>query len=282
MEPKPNLNTFRTINDFINELNDFFGKKQNSLQLYHRLIKRTEIADTKMIIKHIEVFTKFCVGNRKGIQDKDINKFSSHKISFSDRIYINLLPIMNHKDKDVVKTVWKYLLTISALVDKESRAKSILYNDGSSGMGGGLMGDMMGTIQQEIDAANIQDTGNPLEMMGSLMASGALSNIMTSFTDKMNNGEFDIMSLMGEAQNMMQGLQSSEGGENPMMNPLIQNMMQTMMPPIPVQPVSQQPPVIEDLLNLDDVVVDEVVAPLETVGEEVVGEEVVVDDMSIE
>ena len=51
-----NLIIFKAISNFVRDLNDSFGTKQRSLQLYSRLISKTKIIHEGPIKKHVDTF----------------------------------------------------------------------------------------------------------------------------------------------------------------------------------------------------------------------------------
>ena len=54
MKTDYNILTFKTINDFVNELTEIFGGSNHSLKLYQRLLDKT-----KKVLKNIFQFLKF-------------------------------------------------------------------------------------------------------------------------------------------------------------------------------------------------------------------------------
>lgn len=227
----PHLALFQTLLDFVNELNDFFGKKQKPLALYQRLMVRTQIGDTHIIDRHVVAFRKFCIENRGAIVERDVSKISSTSISFSDRIFINLKPILieAQKDQDTFNVIWKYLLTISAFVDSESEAKKVLLSDAFKVEGGestDVLTDLVSTIQKEVEDSGLELSDNPMQMVNNLMQSGAFEKIMESFNSKMDSGELNMGKLMGLAQNMM-GKLTQDMGNDPMMENMMAMMQHT-------------------------------------------------------
>ena len=57
------LIVFNAISKFVHSLNECFGEKQRSLQLYGRLIEKTTIIHEGPIKKHINAFKKFDNGS---------------------------------------------------------------------------------------------------------------------------------------------------------------------------------------------------------------------------
>jgi hypothetical protein len=228
------VNTFQIITDFVNELHNLFGTKQKSLALFHRLVKTS--ANNPERIETITSKVKgFCTQNRMAIQENNASKLLHTKLVFSDRIFIDIGLILTKSPPDVVRTVWKYLLTFSALLDAESNAKDVLRNQVTEQHPepslpteiNEIFGDLVESIKTDIKDANIQPSDNPMEMVSSLLKSGALTKIMDNFQTKMESGELNLQKLMGVAQHMMGDMMNQAGGD-PMMQAMMMNMMSQM------------------------------------------------------
>ena len=57
------LLAFQAISSFVSEANKVGGRTQKSLQLYNRLIEKTNISHKDAIAKHIAGFKQFIVAN---------------------------------------------------------------------------------------------------------------------------------------------------------------------------------------------------------------------------
>ena len=114
---------FNSISKFIKELNIHFGNNQKSLQLYSRLIEKTTIIHDEPIKKHIKAFKKFCIDNRDAITNTDYKLIVEDKISYSERVYLNIKQIFNTADEDEKKVIWTHILHLSALLDPSNKAK---------------------------------------------------------------------------------------------------------------------------------------------------------------
>ena len=211
------LYAFQTIQEFITSLHDYFGSKCHSLSLYYRLISKMTFQEKELIDRHLRVFRNFCVSNRQAISSK--SNFSSPRISFSDRIYIDIDYVFSHSDSDTHSAVWEYLLLLSALLDPASKAKELLKDlkkDDSNE--GEFLGQMMNTIQSQIGSVG---EGNPMEMIGSLMNSDVIGSLASNLQSNLQNGQLDMGKLMGT----MQGLVQKVGDEvSKSDDPMIKNM----------------------------------------------------------
>ena len=107
MTDNTSLLIFKSIANFITDLAENFGKIHRPLQLYKRLIDKTKILHVKPIKKHIEKFKIFCISNRSGIQVKDFSKFTMDRISYSDRVFIDIKIIFQKANRQEREAIWK-------------------------------------------------------------------------------------------------------------------------------------------------------------------------------
>ena len=122
MSSDNSLITFKAISNFTTCLGEVFGQDHRALKLYAHLINKTTISHEKPIQKHIEAFRDFCIKNREAIFEKKKNKFDKDsKITYSNRVYIDMNTILTEADMDTQAVIWKHLLTISALTDPLER-----------------------------------------------------------------------------------------------------------------------------------------------------------------
>jgi len=231
------LYAFQTIQDFINSLYDFFGSKCHSLSLYQRLLSKMTFQESDLIERHLKTFRNFCIANRTGLTQKDITAFTQTKISFSDRIYIDLDYVFRQSDDDTHKVVWEYLLLISALLDPENKTKELLKDlKKNQGVDGEFLGDMMSTISSQLGS---NPSGNPMEMIGSMLNSDVLGTLTSSLQSNLESGQLDLGKLMGTMQGLVQKVGDEVGkSEDPMIKNLFAMLEQTMP--------NVKPPVIQD------------------------------------
>ena len=120
------LIVFNSITKFVHSLNECFGEKQRSLQLYSRLIEKTTIIHEGPIQKHITAFQDFCDKNQEAIYENDETKFTQTNISYSERVFINMSDIFENASKNEKETIWKHLLLLMVRFDPAGKAKKIL------------------------------------------------------------------------------------------------------------------------------------------------------------
>ena len=67
------LLAYQAISSFVSEANAVGGSTQKSLQLYNRLIQKTQISHVEAIKKHIVAFKKFCQDNQEALKEQEID-----------------------------------------------------------------------------------------------------------------------------------------------------------------------------------------------------------------
>ena len=211
MKSDNTLVVFKAISDFVTALTEIFGKRQKSLALYGRLIEKTTLSHDTAIRKHINAFTTFCKNNLEAIEQKNHAAISGGKITYSDRVYITLPPILKHADGETKDVIWAHLLNICALTVENSNAKDILVKD---------MEESKPQITDFVDMFASQmsgsDTSNPMGFVGQLMNSDLFQNVANSVDKSIKNGDIDMSKMFGVAQSMMGSMAS---GGSPADNP---------------------------------------------------------------
>ena len=220
------LIAFKAISNFTNDLFEVFGDLHRPLKLYSHLINKTTISHDKAIQKHIEAFTSFCIANRDAISKKNIKDLSQSKISYSERVYIDMKDILKHSDLQTTETIWKHLLTISALVDPTGKAREILKEQANKEDNNGGELDFLSNIISKVEE-KVDPNSNPMEAVSSIMQSGIFTDLVNGMGNGLQDGSLDLSKLMGTVQNMVTKLSDDagdkEGGEQAV------NMINTMM-----------------------------------------------------
>lgn len=206
---------FNTICNFIRDLSASFGNKQKSLLLYGHLIEKTGLIHIDPVKKHIAIFRNFVEENQEAIENRDRSLFKSHVVSYSEKVAIDLKSVFEVCDREEEKVVWNHLLTISAVLNPMGNAKQILKtlstekknNSGGSGIEDNFLKNIMDKIGSEVQNCDTENM-NPMQMIGSLMSSGALNDIFQSISTGMNDGNLDLGSMMNSMQSMISNLSS--------------------------------------------------------------------------
>ena len=232
------LNLFKAISNFVTNLNDCYGPKQKSLQLYGRLISKTTIADDVPINRHIEGFNKFCSENKEAILNKSANDIKVDIISYNEKVYINIKNILKQSDKSEQEIIWKHLLAIYALIDPHSRAKEklkdVLEKDKkTSGKESDFLFNIFDKVGNTMESSNLgESTGNPMEAITKMMSSGVFTDIVGSMSEGLESGDLDLGKLMGSMQGMVSSIgdmaKDNSSGSNPEMDMMLNQMNQMM------------------------------------------------------
>jgi len=225
---------FKAIVGFISDINSEFGKKEKSIALYNRLLEKTGIVNIGPINKHIDCFRKFFNDNQKGMEEKNQTLFTDSKISYSDRVYVDVSVIMDGSSSENKQIIWKHLLTIWGLIDPTSQAKKILYDNiklDGDGKEEKFLTDIIDKVEKSVSGVDI-DQSNPMASIGALMQSGVFTNLITDMQTGLSDGSLDISKLMGSVQGMMSKMGGQGGAGMPdlssmmgMMGPMMSNMM---------------------------------------------------------
>lgn len=204
---------FKAICNFVRALNEVFGDRQLSLQLYAHLLEKTGIVHEEPIRKHLSTFQHFLKANERCIVERTLPLVFG-EIRYSERVNIDLQKIFQWAAKDEQEVIWKHLLTISAIVDPTGPAKEILRN---LRQGDTKEEDFLANLLKKVmDNVNL-NAQNPMEMVSSLLSSGALNDIMGSMNDNLGEGGMDFQKLLQTIQTMMSTF-GSMMNENPNFN----------------------------------------------------------------
>jgi len=223
------LIAFKSICNFINNLSAEYGKKHKSLKLYNRLINKTQISHDQVIKKHISLFQKFCSENREALATQSREKLVEKKITYSDRVYVDMDLILGMADKETSSVIWKHLLTISAIVDPAGKAKEILRKNAEDGKAGPSESNFLADIISKVEK-NISPDANPMEAVSSIMQSGIFTDLMAGMQSGLSNGQLDMGKLLGAVQGMMANMGEQAGDDPEAKNAMgmISNLMGTM------------------------------------------------------
>ena len=200
------LIVFNSITKFVHSLNECFGEKQRSLQLYSRLITKTTIIHEGPIKKHITAFQSFCENNKEAIYEKDETKFTQTNISYSERVFINMSDIFGNASQNEKETIWKHLLLLMVRFDPSGRAKKILKeslkkSQKSNENEENFLNNIINKVEQ-----NVSPSDNPMQAVSSVMSSGLFTDLIGSMTSGLNNGELDLSNLMGTVNGMVKNI----------------------------------------------------------------------------
>jgi hypothetical protein len=226
---------FKAISGFISDLNIVFGSKHKSIALYNRLLEKTGLVNVGPIHKHIDCFRKFFMTNKNAMEEKKAELFTDSKISYSDRVYVDVATVIRQSNPENVSIIWKHLLTIWGLVDPTSQARRILQesiqNSNGQDKESQFLSDIIEKVERTVGDQSNVDTSNPMAAVSSLMSSGVFTDLISGMQSGLSDGSLDIGKLMGSVQSMMGkmgGGGSGGGGGMPDLNAMM-SMMGPMM-----------------------------------------------------
>jgi hypothetical protein len=227
---------FSLIIDFVNELDKLYGKKLKPLCLYKNLLEKIKPADKnydKFVEKHVKIIEKWVRENKENIMQKK-NTFDPSKILYTNRVFIDMNEIFSlvsqdEESREIMESIYEFLITFSAIFDPTSNAKKILKERApkkteeisgklSSNKEGQFLSNIFGKIENSINP----DSSNPMEAVGMLMSSGAIMDLFTGLTNGIQDGSMNIGSLMGELTNLVGGMSSAiDTGEDPIQKEML-------------------------------------------------------------
>ena len=219
-----NSKAFSCIKRFITELSEQFGEEHRPVALYAHLLSKTTPDHAEAISKNVKLFYEFAIANRDAIYSKDVDSLVDTKISYSEKVYVDISEIFKLADAGIHKVMWIHILLISALVDPTGKAKQVLKEDPKK------ESTFMSGVLEKIEK-NVDPNADPKDALGSMMSSGLVGDIMSEMTSGLQNGEFDIGGLMGSVQNILKGISpSTDGGETPDIAKMMDGMMKGLTP----------------------------------------------------
>ena len=213
------LLAYQAISSFVSEANAVGGSTQKSLQLYNRLIQKTQISHVEAIKKHIDAFKKFCQDNQEALKEQEIGSLNTKVIEYSSRVYINVrLLLINSKEN--ASAIWQHIITIGAIVYPQAKLKKVLKEkqeqrkESSSKdpiFGGDTPeDDFLSNIMNKVESSVDPNTSDPSAALGQIMSGGLMSDLMGSMTSGMQDGSLDLSKLMGSLQKMVGKLQDTD------------------------------------------------------------------------
>jgi len=186
---------FTKILTFVKELNNTFGNKYQNIQLYYKLLKKTPVSNKVAIKKQNLVFSTFLTNNEEAVLKSDYSLFKDDKISFSDRVYINIRQIISESEDASV--MFKHLQLISILFKKDDKMIEALKSE-KDDKEGQFLNKFMNKVETVFNTSDTPET-DPMKAAMSLIQSGVLSDM----TKEISTGKLNINKLLGNLQGMM-------------------------------------------------------------------------------
>lgn len=220
------LNIFKAISEFVFDLELVFGKTHKEVLLYKRLLSKTTILNEGPVKRHVTIFKSFIDSNLTAITEKSSDKLTTHKLVYSERVFIDLYTLLKECDKDTETAVWNHLLKINALVNPSEQSlalTSFLSNTTPSNGEDDLLTDLISTVKDSLTGETVT---NPMETAMSLVSSGKLSNIISTMTQKFSTGALNPEDLLKKVMNIY--TTETQGNEDaPDINQFISSIVNT-------------------------------------------------------
>lgn len=250
------LKIFNAIVSFVGDLDASFGKKYKPVALYNRLTSKTAIADKQAIDRHIEAFTSFFKINSDYISNQKLS--SNPKISYSERVYLDVRIILKKTDVDAHQHIHSHLATIYSLINIDNdQGREVLENlkkkmeqqkpakldidlpDTKEGE------FIQNTLEEMTSHFGDMEGANPMMMMTNMMQSGFFTKFMGDLQTKFSSGEMDMRSLMGTVTNVISSAspQGSQEAEQ------IKSFVNQSMSQVTAMSGDSLPPEVQDQMN---------------------------------
>ncbi len=230
------LKAFSKISDFVTELTSVYGDNFHELKLYNRLLEKTKISHKQSIKDHVNAFTEFCFKNKDGILEKNVDKLVQSKVSFSDKVFIDLVSVINATQPDDREVVWSHLLAIQAQIDPTSGARELLRKSmENKSAEGSFINNFLNTVEGSINKD--EAAKDPMKAASSILNSGVLSELVGGLNGGVSDGSLDLGKLIGSVQGMLGSLSGQLNGADGPVGPdgkqfdlsgmmgMVQNMM---------------------------------------------------------
>lgn len=215
------IDSFEAIKEFVVCLNGVFGKRNQKLALYNRLVETTTVEQEDRVRLIVSAFKDFCQENSLMIINKNLDTLQKGtKICYDNKpnISIEIKHFLSNSTPEIKRTINDHLLTITALLGneqtlqnideqlkKELEVKPSIQIDNSTSEGK-FISEILDKTQ---NAFGGNEPTDPMSAMMTMMASGTLKEITEDITQKISSGEVDITKLMGMMQGMISDLQNS-------------------------------------------------------------------------
>lgn len=194
--------SFSAIKDFVSDLSIVFGSDSKGVALYKHLLDKTTLQNSKPVQKHIDVFKEFIETNMNAIAAKDTKLFNTNVITYSERVMIDIVNILESSSSETSDAVWNHLLTINARINPSESALTLLKESvecSSDKASTDFLQEIVDTVTSSVDP---NTGGDPMMIAMGLMSSGKLSSIISNMTTKFNDGTINPNDLLKRVSEM--------------------------------------------------------------------------------
>lgn len=189
---------FKAISNFVKQLTSQFGDDEAPLRLYNKLLNMTEIGDEKAIDEQINLFGKYWRENEEAIYATSVEDLNSDTIKYSDRMYIDLKNLMRSSEQDTLNVIWKHVLTISALVNPEGKARDTLKNMKTKESK--FIENIIGSVTDNLGKMDLPNSQG--DQLKNVLQSDFMSNIVQSI----QGGDLDMSKIFATLGSVVQSI----------------------------------------------------------------------------
>ena len=199
---------FKAVCEFAEQLNDAFGKDDVSINKVFRILLKTSMTNRKVVNRHVVLFHDFVTINRIPILGKVHNEFLQPEINLTERIGMNLKEVIEKADKPTRSIIWQHLFNIMYLFNpddvivKNELKTSISENNITENK---FLKDTFSKFEEVMKGTDTSQK-DPMAMMGNLLQSGFLNDMIGNINSGVNNGDLNIKSLINNVQHLLGNL----------------------------------------------------------------------------
>ena len=204
---------YLAITNFVDCLQENFGKYFYEIKLYNLLLENTGIIHTEQRKKHVQIFTLYLNEQKLSILEQNEATLGDAKIRFSDKIFLNIPAILKEASQEDKDTIWEHLLVLLALSIPDSSADKVLGlkkpQRPSPIREDNMFGTIFNSLTEQLQNTDLNDT-NPIEMMGNIMNSGIMNDIFNAIP-KINNDQNESIDFNSVIQNLQDVMGKMQG-----------------------------------------------------------------------
>ena len=204
---RTNMSIFSAISDFIFCLAEKYANtgKFHEVELYQVLIENTRIVHKEQINNHISIFREYFQKNIDSILEKDLTKLDDSNIQYSEKVYINLKSIVDISTEDDKKVILEHMMVLVALLCPEEERALDIIKKATTPTTSSTGPNIFETIFRQVnDTISNSDEENPMALLGNLLQSDFMNNIVNSVGANLeNNNNLDISNMMESITGMI-------------------------------------------------------------------------------
>ena len=203
---------FKTIYQFVSDLNDMYGAQRQPLKYYHILLDSlsSEGADTVHMQKQCDIFGTWAGEHFAAILATGSEQYKQlPSIVHSDTVYIDIATVMVDATPIDRRNIFKHLLIIlSVLVPEHKTAARATYatlSDTTRKSSENFIMNLVQDVSKSIDTTSRRaEDVNIGTVLNDIISSGAMTKIFSSVHEAMASGNLDMQDLLASASSMAQ------------------------------------------------------------------------------